>query len=72
MEVERVQAIVSSSLTKGNIPIEFIRPEDEQPAITTFHGPIPDIPVIDFNDPDQGNVIRCMADASRDWGYSRS
>ncbi|KAG8501784.1 hypothetical protein CXB51_004663 [Gossypium anomalum] len=47
MEVERVQAIVSSSLTEDNIPTEFIRPEDEQPAITTFHGPIPDIPVID-------------------------
>ncbi|KAK8671977.1 hypothetical protein V6N13_110355 [Hibiscus sabdariffa] len=68
MEVERVQAIVSSSLTNDNIPIAFIRPRDEQPAITTFHGPIPDIPVIDFSDPDQGNVIRSMADASRDWG----
>ncbi|MBA0630051.1 hypothetical protein Godav_002184 [Gossypium davidsonii] len=68
MEVERVQAIVSSSLTEDNIPTEFIRPEDEQPAITTFHGPIPDIPVIDFSDPDQDNIIRLIANASRDWG----
>ncbi|KAE8661181.1 Flavonol synthase/flavanone 3-hydroxylase [Hibiscus syriacus] len=68
MEVERVQAIVSSSLTKENIPEEFIRPEDEQPAITTFHGPIPDIPVIDFSHPDQADIVRSMANASRDWG----
>ncbi|XP_038993258.1 flavonol synthase/flavanone 3-hydroxylase-like isoform X2 [Hibiscus syriacus] len=66
--VERVQAMVSSSRTKDNIPIEFIRPEDEQPAITTFHGPIPDIPIIDFGDPNHENIIRSMADASREWG----
>ncbi|GMI65890.1 FLAVONOL SYNTHASE, flavonol synthase 1 [Hibiscus trionum] len=68
MEVERVQAIVSSPLTQDNIPIEFIRPEDERPATTTFRGPTPDIPVIDFSDPDQENVIRSMAHASAHWG----
>ncbi|KAH1038179.1 hypothetical protein J1N35_039922 [Gossypium stocksii] len=68
MEVERVQAIVSSSLAKDNIPLEFVRPEDEQPAITTFHGPIPDIPVIDFNHPDQDHIIHLIAKSSRDWG----
>ncbi|KAG8501785.1 hypothetical protein CXB51_004702 [Gossypium anomalum] len=68
MEVERVQAIVSSSLAKDNIPLEFVRPEDEQPAITTFHGPIPDIPVIDINHPDQDHIIHLVANASRDWG----
>ncbi|KAE8726920.1 Flavonol synthase/flavanone 3-hydroxylase [Hibiscus syriacus] len=68
MEVERVQAIASSSLTKVNIPIEFIRPEDEQPAITTFHGLIPDIPVVDFGHPGRQNIVRSMAEASRDWG----
>ena len=68
MEVERVQAIASSSLIKDNIPTEFIRPEEEQPAITTFHGSVPEIPVIDLNDHDQDNVIRLIANASRDWG----
>ncbi|XWS65164.1 hypothetical protein CRYUN_Cryun05aG0068400 [Craigia yunnanensis] len=68
MEVERVQAISSSSLMKDKIPTEFIRPEEEQPAITTFHGPVPEIPVIDLNDHDQDNVIRLIANASRDWG----
>ncbi|XVF56390.1 hypothetical protein PTKIN_Ptkin06aG0116800 [Pterospermum kingtungense] len=68
MEVERVQAIASSSLTKDNIPTEFIRAEDEQPAMTTFHGPVPEIPVIDLNDHDQENVIRLIANAAEDWG----
>ncbi|OMO73960.1 Oxoglutarate/iron-dependent dioxygenase [Corchorus olitorius] len=68
MEVERVQTIASSVLSKDNVPIEFIRPEDEQPGITTFHGPVPDIPVVDLNDHDEEKVIRLIADASRDWG----
>ncbi|KAK6289512.1 hypothetical protein POUND7_001053 [Theobroma cacao] len=68
MEVERVQAIALSSLTKDSIPTEFIRPEEEQPAITTFHGPVPEIPVIDLDDHDQEKVIRLIANASRDWG----
>ncbi|XVE90629.1 hypothetical protein DITRI_Ditri20bG0093100 [Diplodiscus trichospermus] len=68
MEVERVQAISSLSLTKDNIPTEFIRPKDEQPGITTFRGPVPEIPVIDLGDQDEGKVIRLLASASRDWG----
>ncbi|KAL4353296.1 hypothetical protein GQ457_06G013300 [Hibiscus cannabinus] len=68
MEVDRVQAIVSSSLAEDKIPAEFIRPEDERPATTTFHGPTPEIPIIDFSDPDPQKVIRLMADASTEWG----
>lgn len=68
MKWERVQAIASSILTKDNIPTEFIRAEEEQPAITTFRGPVPEIPVIDLIEQDQEIVIRLIANASRDWG----
>ncbi|KAF5745094.1 RecName: Full Flavonol synthase/flavanone 3-hydroxylase AltName: Full CitFLS Short FLS [Tripterygium wilfordii] len=68
MEVERVQAIAYLSIAKDTIPADFIRPENEQPAITTFHGPLPEIPTIDLNDPDQEKVVRLISDASRDWG----
>lgn len=68
MEVERVQAIASLSLTTDTIPAEFIRPEKEQPAITTFRGPVPEIPTIDLSDPDQENLVRSIANASKEWG----
>ncbi|KAK9996888.1 hypothetical protein SO802_021574 [Lithocarpus litseifolius] len=68
MEVERVQAIASLSLTTDNIPAEFIRPEKEQPAITTFRGPVPEVPTIDLSDPDQENLVRSIANASKEWG----
>ncbi|KAB1208895.1 Flavonol synthase/flavanone 3-hydroxylase [Morella rubra] len=56
MEVERVQAVASLFLTSDTIPAEFIRPEKEQPAITTFRGPVPEIPTIDLSDPDEDNL----------------
>lgn len=68
MEVERVQAVALSSASKDTIPAEFIRPEKEQPAITTFHGPVPDIPTIDLSDPDEENLARLVANAGKDWG----
>ncbi len=68
MEVERVQAIASLSLITDTIPAEFIRPEKEQPAITTFRGPVPEIPTIDLSDPDQEKVARSIAEASKEWG----
>ncbi|KAL4632761.1 hypothetical protein ACB092_04G073800 [Castanea dentata] len=68
MEVERVQAIASLSLTTDTIPAEFIRPEKEQPAITTFRGPVQEIPTIDLSDPDQENLVRSIANASKEWG----
>ncbi|KAJ4964101.1 hypothetical protein NE237_024040 [Protea cynaroides] len=68
MEVERVQAIASFSIPADTIPAEFIRPETEQPGITTYHGPVPEIPTVDFGDPDQENLVRMVSDASREWG----
>ncbi|GAV65034.1 2OG-FeII_Oxy domain-containing protein/DIOX_N domain-containing protein [Cephalotus follicularis] len=68
MEVERVQAIASLSLSTNSIPAEFVMGEKEQPALTTFHGPVPEIPTIDLNDPDQENLVRSVARASSEWG----
>ncbi|XP_059432919.1 flavonol synthase/flavanone 3-hydroxylase-like [Corylus avellana] len=68
MEVQSVQAIAFSSLTTNTIPAEFIRPEKEQPALTTFRGPAPEIPTVDLCDPDQGNLVRLIANASKEWG----
>ncbi|XP_031286995.1 flavonol synthase/flavanone 3-hydroxylase-like [Pistacia vera] len=68
MELQRVQAIASLSFSKETIPAEFIRPEKEQPAITTYHGPVPEIPTIDLNDPCEENLVRLIAKASREWG----
>ncbi|KAL5566360.1 hypothetical protein UlMin_029524 [Ulmus minor] len=68
MEVERVQAIASLSVTGGSIPTEFIRPETEQPAITTFHGPVPEIPTVDLSDPDEESLVGSIAKASQEWG----
>ncbi|CAK7343054.1 unnamed protein product [Dovyalis caffra] len=68
MEFHRVQTIASLSTDKETIPEEFIRPEKEQPAITTSHGPVPQIPTIDLNDPDEQNLVRLIVDASKEWG----
>ncbi|KAJ1386597.1 Oxoglutarate/iron-dependent dioxygenase [Sesbania bispinosa] len=68
MEVERVQNIAALSLNSNTIPVDFIRPETEQPAITTFHGNVPDIPTIDLSDPDQHNLVKLIAEASQEWG----
>ncbi|ESR39682.1 Flavonol synthase/flavanone 3-hydroxylase [Citrus sinensis] len=68
MEVERVQAIASLSHSNGTIPAEFVRPEKEQPASATYHGPAPEIPTIDLDDPVQDRLVRSIAEASREWG----
>uniref|UniRef100_A0A2P2IP46 Flavonol synthase/flavanone 3-hydroxylase n=1 Tax=Rhizophora mucronata TaxID=61149 RepID=A0A2P2IP46_RHIMU len=74
MKVERVQAIASRALSSDAIPAEFIRSEKEQPAITTFQGPVPEIPTIDLGGGDDEQperkdaIVRAIADASRDWG----
>lgn len=71
MDAERVQAI-SSSLSKTSIdeiPSEYIRPVKEQPSLTTFNGPTPEIPTIDFSDPDQDKLVRIITDASQEWGF---
>ncbi|KAJ4844347.1 hypothetical protein Tsubulata_025247 [Turnera subulata] len=67
VDTTRVQAI--ASLAQDTIPEEFIRSSNEQPAITTYNGPaVPDIPTVDLNHPDQDNVVRLIAEASREWG----
>lgn len=64
MAIETVQAIV----LKEKIPEEFIRSQHEQPGITTVHGTVLEVPVIDLNDPDQEKVLNLIVDASQKWG----
>ena len=68
MEVERVQAIANLSFSSNTIPEDFVRPKQEQPSITTYQGPVPDIPTIDLSDPDQQNLVQLIAKASQEWG----
>lgn len=68
MEVERVQSISSISLKKDTIPSEFIRSIKEQPAITTVHGVIPEIPTIDLSINDEEKLIESISKASKEWG----
>nr|AIY60790.1 flavonol synthase [Dioscorea alata] len=69
MEVERVQAIASLSILKDTLPPEFIRSEYEQPGITTFTGPVPDIPVIDLSKRElREELMQEIRNASEEWG----
>lgn len=68
MEVERVQAIASMSECLDTIPSEYIRSENEQPAITTLQGVVLEVPVIDLSDPDEGKIVGLICEASREWG----
>ncbi|CAJ1974767.1 unnamed protein product [Sphenostylis stenocarpa] len=68
MEVNRVQNIATLSMEPNTIPEEFIRPETEQPAITTFEGDAPDIPTIDLSNPDQENLVKLISEAAEEWG----
>ncbi|KAF8404129.1 hypothetical protein HHK36_009009 [Tetracentron sinense] len=68
MEVERVQAIASFSIMMDTIPSEFIRLEHERPGTTTFHGPVPEMPIIDLSDQDQDNLVRLITKASEESG----
>nr|QBO54037.1 flavonol synthase [Muscari aucheri] len=65
MDMERVQAIASLAGDLGTIPAEFIRPEHERPAMTTHHGPSPEIPVVDMTSVDR---VKAIADAAKEWG----
>lgn len=66
MEVERVQNI--ASIVTDIIPDEFIRSEKERPSTTTYHGPVPGVPIVDFAEPDKNKVDRAVAEAAREWG----
>ncbi|KAJ3695905.1 hypothetical protein LUZ60_001282 [Juncus effusus] len=68
MKVESVQSIASASKNLGTIPTEFIRSEQEQPQITTFDGPVPEVPVINLADVDKNQVLREIVEASEEWG----
>ncbi|KAL9252413.1 Flavonol synthase/flavanone 3-hydroxylase-like protein [Drosera capensis] len=68
MEVKRVQAIASLSMTKNTIPIEFIRSETEQPAITTVQGSVLEVPLIDLNETNEDKVVELITKASEEWG----
>ncbi|KAL0351454.1 UNVERIFIED_CONTAM: Flavonol synthase/flavanone 3-hydroxylase [Sesamum calycinum] len=71
MEVERVQSIASLSKNTDTIPYEFIRSENEQPAATTLHGVVLEVPVIDLGLTDDSNgkmIVELISEASRDWG----
>ncbi|XP_052201866.1 flavonol synthase/flavanone 3-hydroxylase-like [Diospyros lotus] len=71
MVVERVQDLASSlSRCLDNIPAEFIRSENEQPAVTTFHGKVLEVPVIDLGcgEEEEEEVVRLVAEAGREWG----
>ncbi|PAN08403.1 hypothetical protein PAHAL_1G410800 [Panicum hallii] len=63
-EVHRSVQELAASL--GALPPEFVRPEHEQPAATTFPGgAAPDAPVIDLSEPGCGARV---AAAAREWG----
>lgn len=63
---ERVQNI--ASISKDEIPAEFIRSENEQPGITTVHGTSLECPTIDFSIQDDEKILNQIVEASRDWG----
>lgn len=65
MEVERVQSIASLSNLANTIPSEYIRSDHEQPASSTFHGVVLEVPVIDLAADDSHHRV---SEASRDWG----
>jgi flavonol synthase len=52
----------------NTIPEEFIRSMDEQPGLTTFHGPVPEIPVIDLANTNHDQVINEIVKASQECG----
>ena len=66
MEVERVQAIASKTLDA--IPSEFIRSETEQPATTTVHGTVLQVPTIDLGGGDEDELVRVISKAGNEWG----
>ena len=68
MEVERVQEIATLSNLKGTIPSEIIRLENEQPATTTLHGVVLEVPVIDLSQTDNESLVDLVSKASKDWG----
>ncbi|KAM1022526.1 hypothetical protein TB2_043376 [Malus domestica] len=63
-QVERVQDI--ASISKDEIPEEFIRSENEQQGITTVQGKTLECPTIDFSIHDDVKILNQIIEASRD------
>ncbi|KAL3641286.1 iron ascorbate-dependent oxidoreductase [Castilleja foliolosa] len=70
MEMDRVQSIASLSKSDNTIPSQFIRSSDEQPAATTVHGVVLEVPVIDIGGDsiDEIKIVESITEASKDWG----
>ncbi|XP_030502221.2 flavonol synthase/flavanone 3-hydroxylase [Cannabis sativa] len=68
---ERVQSIAHSinAEMKDTIPDEFIMPVEDQPILTTFKGPIPEIPTVDLSEPDQEKRVGSIVQAAKEWGF---
>ncbi|KAL9229120.1 hypothetical protein vseg_004623 [Gypsophila vaccaria] len=65
---ERVQNIAMLSQASNNIPAEFIRSENEQPASTTVHDTALEVQTIDLDDTDTDNMVKLIHNASKEWG----
>ncbi|PHT38425.1 Flavonol synthase/flavanone 3-hydroxylase [Capsicum baccatum] len=70
MEVARVQSVASITNCMDTIPSEYIRSKNEQPAATTLHGVVLQVPVIDISDIDanEEKIVKEIAKASKEWG----
>lgn len=66
MEVIRVQNV--ASLSKDDIPPEFVRSETEQPGITTVRGVNLEVPTIDLSNPNEEELVAQIGEASKEWG----
>lgn len=62
-----MQSIASLSRNADTIPAEFIRSEKEQPAASTVHGVVLEVPVIDVRGEEE-TVVRLISEASKEWG----
>lgn len=64
-----MQSIASLSKHADTIPSEFIRSENEQPAISTLHGVVLEVPVINLaGESDGQKIIESISEASKEWG----
>ncbi|WJX32570.1 flavonol synthase [Trifolium repens] len=57
-----------ASLSKETILEEFVRSKTEQPGKTTVKGTQLEVPLIDFSNPNEENVVREIIEASCEWG----
>lgn len=58
----------NGKVEEERIPKEFIRSEKEQPAITTVHGSVLEVPTIDLGEADEDKLVDVISKASQEWG----